>query len=182
MTYPTFNNGEPLPASDLNAIGMWLVKTQTIGSGVTSVVVSNAFSADYDNYRIIVSGVSSNTGGISLRMQLNNSTGSTYLIGGIYAAYGTTTLNGYGPPATTLWTDILAQDTVTQAGVIDMYQPFQTARTSFTSQSIRTGTGQNAWYYMTGIDTNAVSNTGFTISPVAGNISGGTIRVYGYRN
>ena len=56
MTYPTFTNGQVLPASDLNAIGLWLVKSQTVGTGVSSVTVSNAFSADFDNYRIIYSG------------------------------------------------------------------------------------------------------------------------------
>ena len=54
MTYPVFATGDVLNASDMNAVGLWLVKTQTIGSGVGSVAVTGAFSADYDNYKIIV--------------------------------------------------------------------------------------------------------------------------------
>jgi hypothetical protein len=33
-----------------------LIKTQTIGTAVSSVTVTGAFSTTYDNYKIIVSG------------------------------------------------------------------------------------------------------------------------------
>lgn len=197
MTFPTFAAGEVLGAADMNAVGLWRVTNctvssaggtaatasngvVTVGTGNTSVTVNNAFSTNYDNYRIVVTGIAGSVGGVSLALQLNNSTGSTYLIGGIFASFGSTTLNGYGPAATVRWTDIFALDTVTQGATADIFQPFQVARTTFASNTIRTGTGQNAWYYMTGVDTNAVSNTGFIISPIAGTITGGQIRVYGY--
>ena len=182
MGYPVFASGDVLNASDMNAVGLWHLRTQTVGAGVSSVTVNNAFSADYDNYRIVVSGISCSVGGVSLAFQLNNSTGNTYFIGGIFTAFTTTTLNGYGPAASNRWTDAFALDTSTQGASMDLYLPNAARPTIFTSQSVRTGTGQFAWYVMNGIDTNAVASTGFTISPIVGTITGGTIRVYGYRN
>lgn len=181
-TPPDFSVGQYNTAAYMNAIGLWQTKSQTVGTGVSSVTVTNAFNSDFQNYRIVVSGISCSVGGVSLAIQLNNSTGTTYFIGGIFAAFTTTTLNGYGPAASTRWTDVLALDTSNQGGSLDIYSPFNTRPTIFTSQSVRTGTGQFAWYVMNGIDTNAVSNTGFTISPIVGTITGGNIRVYGYRN
>jgi hypothetical protein len=154
----------------------------TVNAGAGSVTVQNAFSSLFDNYRILLSGFANSVGGVSIRLQLNNSLGATYLIGGIYAPYGTTAINGYGPAAATTWTDIFALDTSTQGASADIYEPFLAKRTTFTAQSVRTGTGQSAWYYMTGVDTNAASNTGFILSPVAGTFTAGTIRIYGYRN
>jgi len=56
MAYPNFTAGDILNASDMNAVGMWLIKTQTIGTAVASVQVTGAFSSTYDNYLIQVSG------------------------------------------------------------------------------------------------------------------------------
>lgn len=53
MAIKTFTTGEVLTASDTNTYlansGLVFVKSQTIGSAVTSVTVSDAFSATYDN-------------------------------------------------------------------------------------------------------------------------------------
>jgi hypothetical protein len=180
-TPPTFSAGAVLTAAQMNQLGLFLIKSQAVGStAVPSVVVTDVFSADYTNYRIVVSGVSTTNSGISIGIQLENSTSATYLSGGIFASFGSTVLNGYGPAASSRWPDIFAADQTTQGGVADIYQPFETARTTITAQSVRTG-GANAWYYITGIDTNAVSHSDFTIIPVSGNMANGTISVYGYR-
>jgi hypothetical protein len=165
----------------MNGVGLWLVKSQTVGTGVSSVTVTSAFSADYENYRIIITGVAGSAGGGSISLQLNNSTGSTYFTGGLFGSFGSTTLNGYGPAAAVKWLDVWALDSTSQGGYADLYNPFSTARTMFTSSSVRTGVG-NAWYMINGLDTAAVSNTGFTITPISGTMTGGTIRVYGFRN
>jgi len=57
MSFPSFASGEVLTAADMNAVGLWLVKTQTVGTGVPSVVVTDAFSANYDNYLVTISGI-----------------------------------------------------------------------------------------------------------------------------
>jgi len=40
MTFPVFASGDVLNASDMNGVGLWLVKTQAVGSGVASVTVT----------------------------------------------------------------------------------------------------------------------------------------------
>jgi hypothetical protein len=72
MTYPTFNNGDTLPASDLNAIGMWLVKSQTVGSGVSSVAITNCFNSDYRNYHVTFEGAIQSGSNLALQLQFAN--------------------------------------------------------------------------------------------------------------
>ena len=56
MGFP-YSPGDVLTAADLNeSSGLVLVKTQTVGSGVSSVTVTGAFSATFDNYLITDNG------------------------------------------------------------------------------------------------------------------------------
>ena len=61
MSYPVFASGDVLNASDMNGVGLWLVKTQVIGTAVSSVTVTSAFTTDYDQYMITVTGGTFNT-------------------------------------------------------------------------------------------------------------------------
>jgi hypothetical protein len=67
-TPPTFTSGQILTSSAMNSVGLWLVKTQAVGSSEASVEVTGAFSSDYANYKIIYSGGVGSTG-LSLNMQ-----------------------------------------------------------------------------------------------------------------
>jgi hypothetical protein len=182
MTYPVFASGDVLNASDMNAVGLWLVKTQAVGTGVSSVTVSSCFSSDYTNYKIIIDSVAGGTG--SMGMQLNGATGSTYLMGGTFYTFGSATVNGYGPAATTRWTDAFALETNTSSGVMDIFAPNLARRTTATANSIKSGAGgaTEAHYFMNFLETSTAQHTGFTLTPVGGTMTGGTIRVYGYRN
>ena len=69
MPVPDFSPGEVLTAAAMDSIGLWLVKTQAVGAGVSTIVVSDAFSANYDNYLITYTGGSaSTTMNLSLRL------------------------------------------------------------------------------------------------------------------
>jgi hypothetical protein len=167
----------------MDSIGLWLVKTQAVGTGVASVTVTDAFSSSYENYRIIIDSVAGGTG--SMSMQLNGATGSTYLMGGTFFTFGSATVNGYGPAATTSWVDAFALETNTSNGVMDIFAPNLAKRTAATANSIKSGIAggaTNAHYFMNFLETSTAQHTGFTLTPVAGNMTGGTIRVYGYRN
>ena len=75
-TLPTFTAGEILTSSVMNDVstlgnyqGLFHVKTQTIGSGVSSVTVSSAFSSDFDDYLVAVNTVvSANQPNLGLRL------------------------------------------------------------------------------------------------------------------
>jgi hypothetical protein len=176
MSFPSFATGEVLTAADMNAVGLWLVKTVTVGTGVASVPVTDAFSADYDNYRIIISGGQTSVNG-SIALQLNNSTGTTYQIYGYFGNFGAATLNGYGPAAGVRWTDPILGATSRYHAVIDLIGPFLTQQTfGYTNSATTVGA-----YNFSLVDTASVSNTGFTLQPLSGTMTGGTIRIYGYR-
>jgi hypothetical protein len=176
MSYPTFALGDKWEPTDANAVGLWLVKTQAVGSGVSSVTVTGAFSADYDNYIITISGGTTSVNG-SVSLQLSNSTASTYNVAGNYGNYGTNVLT-YNPAAAVRWNDVMYGGTVAYSGVINLVSPFANrATTGFTE-----GSSTATFYKFSLIDTSTNSSTGFTFAPVSGTMTGGTIRVYGYRN
>jgi hypothetical protein len=176
-TPPTFTAGAVLTAAQMNSVGLWLVKSQTIGAGVSSVTVTGAFSADYENYLITVSGgTTSANGGIGL--QLNNSTGSTYSIAGTYGNYGINSGVGFNPAATVRWTDCLVGGGATYSGSVFLSSPFASRATTGWTDA----TSPTSFYKFSLVDTSTNSSTGFTFTPISGTFTGGTIRVYGYRN
>lgn len=174
MGFPSFNTGEILTAADMNAVGLWLVRTQTIGTGVTSVTVNSAFSAAYDNYLVTLSGGSASALG-DLRLQLGSSTASykNQLLYGSYAstplAFGATLANfGY----------VGGSDVGEANAEILLNSPFLT---KFTKCFARYANSAAAVHFG-GQHEVAASYTAFTLIAGAGTLTGGTIRVYGYRN
>jgi len=73
-TPPTFTNGTPLYQESLNAIGLWLVKSQTVGTGVSVQNVTSCFSADFDNYVVTVSNVATSGNGGTINFKLLSGT------------------------------------------------------------------------------------------------------------
>lgn len=179
MTFPVFASGDVLNASDMNAVGLWLVKSQTIGSGVSSVTVTGAFSADYDNYVITISGGTASASG-SMSFQMNNSTGSTYYVAGEYGNYGVNAGVTYAPAAATRWIDCILIGTSAYSANLFLTSPFASRPTLGTTDTF----SQTSFYNFNLFDSSSTSNTGFTLTPVTvgTTLTGGTIRVYGYRN
>ena len=156
--------------------GLTYIKQQTIGSAVASVTVSSAFSATYDNYRIIYQmGDSSNIE--QLLLKFTNSTGSTYSHGGMYILFGTATIVAETANNSSLGIRIGNVSTDLSSIVFDVISPFGTTPTHVMAQH------SDHEYYSTrgGRDSNVASQTAFTLTPGGGTLSGGVIYVYGYR-
>jgi hypothetical protein len=178
MTYPVFTNGTVLPASDLNAIGLWLVKSQAVGSGVSSVTVTGAFSADYDNYRIIYSGGTSSGSG-ALLLSLGAST-TTYYNAAVYAAYSAGTVGSVSNNnALGYWNYVGAMDSTEGANMdIDLLNPFNSAKyTTFGGSLLVSNVAGSTG----GVHKTNASYTSFILGVSTGTLTGGTISVYGYR-
>lgn len=175
MTYPVFASGDVLNASDMNAVGLWLVKTQTIGSGVSSVTVTGAFSAEYDNYKITVSGGSASTS-TNLALQLGSKT-SGYRTGLLYHSWANTSL---AVGSTTGSSMVYAGNALTNGlyANIDVNSPFLSTNT-FVSGQWNSPNDAGVSQMQTNDTT---SYTAFTLLISGATITGGTIRVYGYRN
>lgn len=177
MTFPSFSPGDVLAASDMNAVGLWLVKTQTIGSAVSSVTVSDAFSSTYDNYRVIVSGGAASTA-LDLRMTLG-STATGYYWGQFYIVFSTGTTNEAAGNNST-YIPVASGTTTTLNGVVDILAPNLAENTVFLSQG--SIASQQAAGFCNGYLGDTTAYTAFTLTTSTGTITGGTIKVYGYRN
>jgi hypothetical protein len=175
-TPPTFSSGAILTAAQMNAVGLWLVKTQTIGTAVASVTVTDAFSAEYDNYQIMLSGgtCSLNDGNITLALGATTTGYYQQTSGATYAgvASSLTTNNGaFFGRAGSLSTDGLYLN-------VSLSGPNLAKRTFMANALIFDAVARTASGYVDG----TTAYTSFTLGTSAGTMTGGTICVYGYRN
>ena len=177
MTFPTFSSGEVLRATDMNAVGLWLVKTQTIGTGVSSVTVTGAFSADYANYRILVTG-GAGSAIASLRLTLG-ATATGYYYGGKARTYAGADLNIEGSNVAFWYSGETEPNGMN--GSIELQNPQLAARTLFNT-TITAPRAAGYWLAAGGYLDNNTQYTALTFTFSGGTQTGGTIRVYGYRN
>lgn len=180
-TPPDFTAYTPLAAATLNKVGLWLVKSQTVGSGVASVVVTSAFNSDFDNYLITYTGGTGSSGGAQLRIAFNVDTANNYYSNTIHQTAGVATVVGSAFGPLTGFAVIGYVDTGDFSLLLNVNNPNKALNTSMSASftclggSSRTGTS-GGWSIATG------ANTGFTFYPSAGTLTGGTICVYGYNN
>lgn len=154
--------------------GLRLVKKQTIGTGVTSVTVSDAFSATYNAYKIVVSGGAA-TGTAQISMRLGASA-TEYYGTLIYANYTGSGLAAAGNNNATSWSWAGIAGSNSIDCMIDLNNPFLTKPSSMRATYFdATSSGSTVSYHNSN-----VSYTAFTLFSNSGNWTGGTIYVYGY--
>ena len=160
-------------------VGLVLVKSQAVTGTASSVVVTNAFSAAYDNYEIIYTGTSLAGTDAQFICQLGSATTN----------YRTTLL--YNVNSTTP----VGATTNAQAGFpwvgggsgndayahFKLFTPFLTRHTRMETSSY-IAWPDAGFGHASGVHSAFTSFTDFTLSSTAGSFTGGTIRVYGYRN
>jgi hypothetical protein len=173
MTYPVFASGDVLNASDMNGVGLWLVKSQAVGTGVSSVTVTGAFSADYDNYLITYTGGTAADANIQMRL---GSAVTGYFGSLIYGNYAANTVTGFGQNNGSEWSFAGGGG---QYGTchIQLLQPFLATNTEMISR-VRYSTVYGTYVGHMG---DLTSYSSFTLIAGAGTFTGGTVRVYGYR-
>jgi hypothetical protein len=157
--------------------GLSLIKTQTIGTAVGSVTVSDVFSTSYDAYKIIVSGGVSSAANTNVMMTLG-ATATGYSYGLLaWASGGTVTAGG------TNQTSQQVGESNTNVIMVscELVNPFLTTYTTYSAGGVWNTTNNNARQYA-GALLNSTSYTAFTLTASTGTFTGGTIRVYGYKN
>jgi hypothetical protein len=155
--------------------GVVLIKSQTIGSAVSSVQVTDAFSATYDAYKITITGGAASATP-SLRMTLG-ATATGYSGQLIYGTYANTVLAA-GATNQTSWLYAGEGNTTSLSLNVDLWSPYLTEQSFIYAFSAASGNGGIFCGYLA----NTTSYTDFTITPSTGTITGGEIRVYGYKN
>lgn len=156
--------------------GLTYITEATIGNGVSTVTVAGCFSTTYDNYQIVLAGSDSSSLNNIVTMQLNNSTGATYNTSSFYIIHGGATGSNTAT-ASGVFRFAWGGDVSDTSANVTVYSPFLTKRTAISGQT----TNASLTAFNGGVDTNAVSNTGFTLGVGADTLTGGTITVYGYR-
>jgi hypothetical protein len=190
---PTLEEGEMCFLADTNVVQFYtgstwtslptksgalqFVTSATIASGVSSVTVPAAFSADYVNYRVLIHGfgVAAGSPNVLFQLRIASTTAATlYYYGGtnsnfvnrtdINAANTTSFLAGYA--------------NTTAAGTIDcmIYRPFEVAVTNFYALSVA---GINVALQNGGNHNSATSYDQLVVSLGSSTFTGGTISVYG---
>jgi hypothetical protein len=180
MAIKTFTTGEVLTAADTNTYlansGLVFVKSQTIGSGVSSVTVTDAFSATYDNYRVFVA-PNDNSAGVKLRMSFSGITSNSYYTIGEVLAWATSITNNI-PAAAASWEIGESYPGFQSTSEVEIYNPFRSdARTFGTSNMPAPGVATRNSHQVT----SSASVTALVVSPASGTLTGGTITIYGYR-
>jgi hypothetical protein len=178
MSFPVFASGDILTATDMNGVGLWLVKTQTIGTAVSSVTVTGAFSTDYDAYQIVVTGGTFNTTLVWGVFQFNaGHTTGYYGAAQFIDTAGAATAQG----TSNLGRLLVTRSSTTTAGVsswvVNVANPMNAVRKSIWGQCSGGNMVTHGGYY----DSTSTFSQ-FVLSPSAGTLTGGTIRVYGIRN
>lgn len=165
-----------LSTSRANPVGLDLIKTQTIGTAVSSVEVTGAFSSTYDNYLVMVSGGVGSTN-INLRLTLG-STATGYSYAGFYAQYSSAGVTGTNTNTATFM-DVGYANANAISSRIELESPNLEKRTIIRAQATGSST---TWYRFdyAGFLDNATQYTAFTLTCSTGTITGGTIYVYGY--
>jgi len=156
--------------------GLVFLKRQTVGSAVTSVTVTDAFNSTYDNYRIIIKGITPTLAN-SFRFRLGTSaTTQHYGVSFYYqfnaAQSGYLLANNEGSVYLTL-----NSAGKTQFIPLDVMSPNEATNTGLSG--IGWGRTHSAWF--SGSVENSTQYTSFTLlTDGAGTMTGGTIDVYGY--
>jgi len=166
-----------LSTSRANPGGLDLIKTQTIGTAVSSITVTNAFSTTYDNYKIIVNGgvASANN---AFRMSLGSSS-TGYYANLIFARPNNLTVTSAASNNASSWEYAGLGTPNGFAFQAEIASPFLSSRTGISSlvPEFDAG-GANGSFF--GWHNVASSYTDFTLTASNGNFTGGTIAVYGY--
>lgn len=153
------------------ASALTFISQTAIGSGVSSVTVSNCFSSTYDDYLILIRGYT-------------NSVGDSGYNGWRLGASGQTTHNSYGFYGATTDDSLTSaaycrlgvRKTSENAAIITLMSPNLATNTWGTSIGPAL---QFPGYYNVYIS-GTTQYTDFTLIPTADTISNGTIRIYGY--
>ena len=162
------------------ASGLTLVSSTSVGSGVSSVTISNAFSSTYDNYLIKVSGIDGSTNG-NLQMVLGTTT-TGYYAGGMYTSFTGTTVTGFNINNGSSFPNMVGYDNANgNNGHIVVNSPYLSDYTVVSAFFIAP---EATGYFATvgGHLRDTTSYTAVKFQAAGGTITGGTIKIYGFQN
>lgn len=158
--------------------GLVFISSTTIGTTVASVAVTGVFSATYDNYRIIVSGGTASSN-LNLTLQMGATT-TGYYAGYTRVTYSTAAASLLADNNAANWARAGVSNTNGLSMIVDLNSPFL-AKNTFATGTYPNNSTTSSGGTWAGFLNDTTSYTDFTIA-VSGTLTGGTIKVYGYKN
>lgn len=198
MPVPDFSPGEILTAAAMDSVGLWRITTCTVsstggtaatasngvitvGTGNTTVTINNAFSADYDNYFITWDGGVISTLAL-IQVYMGTAPTASAYYGSRSATMVTGAFAGAGDNNVGVWQYACAGDSNFAQMAFHLYSPYRADQTYIDSMYHEPNAGATVFGKYIGFLNNTVQYTNFTIDPQgATTMTGGQIRVYGYR-
>ena len=185
-TPPTFTSGSILTSAQMNAVGWWLIGSQSF-SGATQVDFSNVFSSSYQTYRIEFENLTASTGDdffmkfrsaaglisttdyLTMRNEVTDGSNAAFYAGGGYASALRPTYIEAGSA------------TMRSTGNMEIFNPNLADYTNTSSTFSRIG---NSIYVVnaTGFFRLTTQLTGFSFVRGGSGTISGKASVYGYRN
>jgi hypothetical protein len=162
------------------ASGLTLISSTTVGSGVSSVTISSAFSATYDNYLIKASAIDGSTN-TNLQMVLGTTT-TGYYQGGMYVNYTGSTVTGFNVNNGSNFANMIFYDSANGCnGHIVVNSPYLSDYTTVSNFMI--APEATAYFGTTGgVLRDTTSYTAVKFQTATGTMTGGTIKIYGFQN
>lgn len=164
-----------------NAIqpGLNLITSQTIGSAVATIDISNCFSADYDQYLVSWRTTPSTT--LKLKAQFLTSVPAAittgYYYAGWYSQYTSATLNGANQNNGSSYEVGSISASSQGSGQFTLLNPFVTDISYMTTQFVDAG---NPYQY-SGYNSSILALPSLRLTTSTGTITGGYVKVYGYK-
>jgi hypothetical protein len=185
-TPPDFSVGQVLTAAQMNAVGLWHLKTVTLSTVTNNV--SDVFSSDYRAYRVVISDLNNGSGtGRAVKIRFRNASGDDQTSNYFHfdqAFYGTNTSGFTSLAGQTSGQICVIADGGSDGGAIsfDVINPNLAKATVYCGGKAITYQADVGVYVMRdfagGINTTTVY-TGFSIIGTTDNLSG-RVDVYGY--
>lgn len=180
MTYP-WTAGEVLQASDLNAYaGLVFVKSQDITGTPTSVTITDAFSSQFQNYRIMGVNLDYSTNGDEIELEMGSGGTHTSSYYGVVSRFpytgsiSDTQHNNSAPMSIGFTNQSIGGGTL----CVDIFG-------AYTSGTFTSWAGYAAGLRgmrVNGLYNSSASFTDVTFQTTAGTFVAGTFKVYGYND
>jgi len=181
MAIKTFTTGEVLTASDTNTYlansGLVYINQFTLSGSTTNL--TSIFSSTYDNYRLIVSGVTT-AAAVECTFQMLNAT--TPATGANYNSVRWSSVTGVG--ATTGQTSgrFITTGTTLQSWAVEVFNPALATKTNLNSSGQYGANTDSGWPEMNGaVHTLATAYDGMSMIAPGTTWTAGKVTVYGYR-
>jgi hypothetical protein len=159
--------------------GLTLVKTQTIGTTVSSVTVTDAFSSTYDVYYITVSGGVASTANYGTLKLGATTTGYYQKV--FFGAYNNNTIAGGGLANVVAGFDAVLRATTNSLQMAITLNGPNLAKNTYANYFFAQGSTTGNVELGGGYLNDSTQYTDFTITANTGTWTGGEIRVYGYK-